>query len=63
MSDRNELTKAVSEAARPHGETRILDCARAFELAERFNVSPEAVGQLCNDEKIKIRSCQLGCFK
>jgi LAO/AO transport system kinase len=40
-----------------------LSCAQALKLANELNVSPMAVGAAANDAKIKIISCQLGCFK
>lgn len=39
-----------------------LPCAVAFKLAKEFKVSPKQVGDTANKLKIKICSCQLGCF-
>lgn len=39
-----------------------LPCAIAFKLAKEFKVSPKQVGDTANKLKIKICSCQLGCF-
>ncbi|GAJ12033.1 unnamed protein product, partial [marine sediment metagenome] len=40
-----------------------LACARAFELAEEFDVAIIEIGRICNRHNIRICKCQLGCFK
>ena len=37
-------------------------CRRALQLAERLGVAPGEVGQVAEEQGIKIASCQLGCF-
>jgi hypothetical protein len=39
-----------------------LPCAVAFQIAKKLKVSPRQVGDAANRLKIKISSCQLGCF-
>ena len=39
-----------------------LPCPVAFKIAKELKVGPQDVGEACNRLKIKIRSCQLGCF-
>lgn len=39
-----------------------LPCAVAFKIAKEMKVSPREVGDAANRLKIKICSCQLGCF-
>lgn len=39
-----------------------LPCAAAFQIAREFNVPIREIGETCNRLKIKVRSCQLGCF-
>jgi hypothetical protein len=39
-----------------------LPCAVAFKIAKKLNVAPKDVGNAANELKIKIASCQLGCF-
>ena len=53
-----ERKKSIQEAA-PQGQ---LPCAMAFKIAREENCSVAEVGELCNELKIKIVSCQLGCF-
>ena len=39
-----------------------LPCAVAFKIAKKLKVAPKEVGAAANELKIKISSCQLGCF-
>jgi hypothetical protein len=39
-----------------------ITCKEAIDIANSLNVSPGAVGKVLNEMKIKIKSCQLGCF-
>lgn len=41
----------------------VILCPQAFKIAEKLNITPMEVGRYCNENKIKIRGCQLGCFK
>lgn len=38
-------------------------CAAALKLARELKISTRRVGQAANELGIKIRACQLGCFK
>ncbi|MBN1297622.1 hypothetical protein JXA80_12635 [bacterium] len=40
-----------------------LTCADALRLAAMLNRSPLEISRIANQHKIKIVSCQLGCFK
>jgi hypothetical protein len=57
------LRNAVKEAAVERDGRTILPCAQAFKIAEQLGESLSAVGEACNDENVRIASCQLGCFK
>ena len=39
-----------------------IPCAMAFKIAKECSVSTKEIGNLLNQLKIKISSCQLGCF-
>lgn len=58
MSD-IKIKKALEEA----GITDKITCPQAFDIAEKAQVSRLALGEYLTKNKIKIRSCQLGCFK
>ena len=63
MEKRVELVNAVLEKSFKVGEKIKLPCTDALEIAEQFGVKPVEVGKICNQKKIRISSCQLGCFK
>lgn len=58
MSD-EKIKKALQEA----GIVDMITCPQAFTIAEKAKVSRNAVGEYCTKNRIKIRNCQLGCFK
>ena len=63
MDEQNEIIEAIIGAAKDIEGKKKLACAQAFELAGRLNVSLSRIGEVCNDNDIRICSCQLGCFK
>ncbi len=58
MSD-EKIKQALQEA----GLTGEITCPQAFGIAEKAKVPRSAVGEYCTRNRIKIRNCQLGCFK
>ncbi len=58
MSD-EKIKKALEEA----GIGEKITCPQAFAIAEKAKVPRKAVGEYCTKNRIKIRECQLGCFK
>lgn len=54
-----KIKKALEEA----GITEKITCPQAFAIAEKAKVTRNAVGDYCTRNRIKIRECQLGCFK
>lgn len=57
MSDQ-ELAVKVREKAKDGR----LACKVALALAKELGVPPKAIGDIANQEKLKIVACQLGCF-
>ncbi len=55
---RETLAEAILSAA----ENNRLTCERAHALAQELNVTLREIGALCDELKIKIAACQLGCF-
>lgn len=53
----------IKNALQKDGITEKITCPQAFAIAEKAKVSRSAVGEYCTKNGIKIRSCQLGCFK
>ncbi len=56
--DKTALETAI-KAASVDGR---LACGAAREIAENFKIPYHEVGDLADQLKIKISSCQLGCF-
>jgi hypothetical protein len=58
-----KLIERLSNESIIDNEKKKISCKKAFEIASELNISILEVGKACNREKIKISSCQLGCFK
>jgi len=57
------MTKeTLIEAIKREASDNRLSCERAMALAGEMNVSISEIGKICNELKVKIGSCQLGCF-
>jgi hypothetical protein len=54
--------KKMIEAIQMASVNNRLSCESAHELAKELNTSLQQIGALCNELKIKIAVCQLGCF-
>ncbi len=57
-----ERKKTVREALKQQSKENRITCRDALELAARLQVNPRLVGEVANEERIKIAACQLGCF-
>ncbi len=58
-----KLAEAVLKAAyEDEGRTK-LACKDALRLASEHGVEPISVGRICDQKKIKLCKCQLGCFE
>ncbi len=55
---REKIVEALLAAA----VDRRLSCEQAHELSRTSGWSLREIGALCNELKIKISACQLGCF-
>jgi hypothetical protein len=53
-----ELLEKLKELA-PQGR---ISCNEARQLAEKLNIHFSEVGKACDEAKIKIHACELGCF-
>jgi hypothetical protein len=52
----------LGEAIKAASQNNRLSCERAHELAKGLNTTLQEIGVICNELKIKIAACQLGCF-
>lgn len=62
MGANEELVKAIVSTAGIEDDKKFLSCAEAFDLAKKFDVKIAEIGDICNDQDIKLKECQLGCF-
>lgn len=62
MKSQEELSKTVLERSGEVNGRRTLTCAQALALATELGVEPIHIGRICNQEKIRLGGCQLGCF-
>jgi LAO/AO transport system kinase len=58
MPNNDQIVQKLREVATDGKIT----CTEALKLAEELKVDPSEIGKLCDEEKVKIVSCQLGCF-
>lgn len=56
--DREKIAALLKERAKGGKIT----CTEARKIAEELKVSPREVGNMCDELKIKICACELGCF-
>jgi hypothetical protein len=58
-----EKKQKIEQAFAAEGLTTAITCVQAFDVAGKYGISVEEIGKFCNNRGIKIRGCQLGCFK
>lgn len=59
MMDEEKVRKAFEA----EGIEREIKCPQAFALSEKYGIPKMDIARYCNRHGIKIRACQLGCFK
>mgnify|MGYP006892193690 FL=1 len=45
------------------GITTEITCPQAFLISEKYGIPKMDIATYCNVNNVKIRACQLGCFK
>jgi len=53
----------IAEALQEAGIGNEIKCPQAFAIAKKHKLPIRAIGDYCTSHSIKIRGCQLGCFK
>jgi hypothetical protein len=56
-------SKNVEKIFLEEGIDREITCPQAFHIAEKHKIAKSEISAYCNSHKIKIKACQLGCFK
>jgi hypothetical protein len=62
MKVSEELIAGVKAASEEVDGRLRLSCCSAFKVAHQYQVELKIIGRICNEQKIKLRNCQLGCF-
>ena len=62
MKSDEKVVAAVLARSKETDGRRSLTCAEALRIATELNVEAVQVGRICDQQEIRIRSCQLGCF-
>jgi hypothetical protein len=57
-----EAQERIIEVIRKASVDDRLSCERAHELSKELKIPLGEIGIACNELKIKITACQLGCF-
>jgi len=52
----------IRSAFSKEGITKEIQCSKAFEISEKYGIDKAEISRFCNENGIKIRVCQLGCF-
>ncbi|ABO51384.1 conserved hypothetical protein [Desulforamulus reducens MI-1] len=55
---KEKIIQTIKETAKDGG----ISCTAARKIASDYNVSPKVVGDICDELKIKLKACELGCF-
>jgi hypothetical protein len=55
--------KPIANAFAEEKIAKAISCEQAFAIAEKYRIPKAAISAYCNTHGIKIRACQLGCFK
>jgi hypothetical protein len=55
--------ETIAEIFKEEGIGSEIKCPQAFAIAKKHRISKKAIGDFCNSHNIKIRACQLGCFR
>jgi len=62
MKSEKELIAAILAQANETDGQKRLTCAAALSIAAGLDVEAAQIGRICDQQKIRICGCQLGCF-
>ena len=55
--------RKLQAAFNVEGIGKDIKCPEAFAISEKYGISKTDISEYCNTHGVKIRYCQLGCFK
>jgi len=53
----------IRDAFEKEGIGKEIKCPVAFEISDKYDIPKLDISRYCNRHGVKIRGCQLGCFK
>ncbi len=53
----------IRKAFEAEGIEKEIKCPEAFAISEKYKIAKKDIAGYCNSHGVKIRACQLGCFK
>ncbi len=62
MSQTDAVSAVLARVKEADGK-KTLACKVALQLADELGVPPKVIGGICDDARVKIVACQLGCFQ
>ncbi|MBC2581437.1 hypothetical protein [Clostridium sp. DJ247] len=60
--DEEKIIEIIEQHCEIKEDRKYLACAEAFQIAKELKINVSIIGKLCNQQRIKVKSCQLGCF-
>lgn len=60
--DSSKQMEIVEKYCELKEDRMFIKCSNAFKAAEELSISLAEMSKLCNENKIKVMGCQLGCF-
>lgn len=58
----DKIIETIEKYCEVKEDRKFLKCSDAFKVAKELKINVSEVGKICNENKIKIMGCQLGCF-
>jgi hypothetical protein len=53
----------IRAAFEKEGIASEIKCPEAFAIAEKYGIDKMDIARYCNTRGVKIKACQLGCFR
>jgi hypothetical protein len=59
----DEYKARLAGIFREKGIEKVMTCPQAMEISKEYDIPLADIGKYCNTSQVKIRGCQLGCFR
>ena len=59
---KEKLFEILNLESEIQNDKKILFCEKAHQISKANNISLSEIGKLCDEKRICIKKCQLGCF-